>query len=165
MSQAAQKQARSNRACSHGLVKMPSGRPRSSRSQFGLTHQERQAAQVVAINSSTSKAQSWTSLLCLCECSALTPSTKVSPPITNCLRRFLQRCLNDPREALRPIVSAARDQPNALAIAFDAKPIAVIFDFIVPLRACRHGLPVGKQAELEFGHACKTGAWLEIAYM
>jgi hypothetical protein len=68
------------------------------------------------------------------------------------LAAIAARGLHDPREALGPIIAAARDQPDAIAVTLDAKAIPVIFDFVKPLGACRHGFSEGGQAELEFGH-------------
>ena len=38
----------------------------------------------------------------------------------------LQRCLDNPWIALAPVVATARDQPHALAIALDARAVAVV---------------------------------------
>jgi hypothetical protein len=36
--------------------------------------------------------------------------------------------LDDPRIAVGPVVAAARDQPDAVAVALDAEAVAVVFD-------------------------------------
>jgi hypothetical protein len=47
----------------------------------------------------------------------------------------LQRGLNDTRIALGPVVATFGDQPHEFVLALEAKAIALIFDFIKPLRA------------------------------
>jgi hypothetical protein len=39
----------------------------------------------------------------------------------------LQRRLDDPREAIGPVVRAARDQANAIPVALQAQALAVVF--------------------------------------
>ena len=56
--------------------------------------------------------------------------------------------LRYPREALGPIVAAAGDQPHVMAVPLDAKPVAVILDFVEPLGAGRHGFAGGRNTEL-----------------
>jgi hypothetical protein len=58
-----------------------------------------------------------------------------SPSITKLLVSVLQRGLDDPGIALGPIVSAARNQPHAIAIALDAQAIADILDLVEPVWA------------------------------
>jgi len=48
-------------------------------------------------------------------------------------------CLNDPRQALGPIVPTERNQSATIAIALDPQSVSVIFRFMKPLRACGHG--------------------------
>ena len=44
----------------------------------------------------------------------------------------------DQREAVRPIEAPAREQPDAGAIALDDQAIAVMLDFVNPVRAVRN---------------------------
>jgi hypothetical protein len=53
----------------------------------------------------------------------------------------LQRRLDNPREALGPIVAAARDQPHAVAVALQPQTVAVILDFEEPFRLSRDCRP------------------------
>jgi len=46
----------------------------------------------------------------------------------------LQRGLDDPGIALAPVITAARDQPHAIAVALDPQPVAVILDLVEPIR-------------------------------
>ena len=46
----------------------------------------------------------------------------------------LQRGLDNPRIALGPVVAVAGDQAHAIAGALDPQPIAVILDFVEPIR-------------------------------
>jgi len=45
----------------------------------------------------------------------------------------LQCSFNDPGESLCPIVSASGNQPNPIAIALNAQPVAVVLDLVKPL--------------------------------
>ena len=46
----------------------------------------------------------------------------------------LQRRVDDPREALRQVVAATRDQAHAVAIALQPQPVAVVLDLVKPVR-------------------------------
>ena len=69
----------------------------------------------------------------------------------------LQRGLNNPRVALRPVVPAFGDQPHARAIALQPEAVAVVFYFMKPFGRRWHGGGAGRQAKLEF-HGRKIGA-------
>lgn len=80
------------------------------------------------------------------------------------LLSVLQRRLDDPGEALRPVMAGPGDQPHGFALALDAQAVAVIFDFVNPVGTSRHGLCRRGQAELErFQHGqqigCGTAFW------
>ena len=63
------------------------------------------------------------------------------------------------RLCISPVdVAAARDQAHAIAVTLHAKPIAVIFDFVKPVRAGRQGFAELAQAELERRHDLEIGA-------
>jgi hypothetical protein len=73
----------------------------------------------------------------------------------------LQRRLDDPRIALSPIVSAARDQTHAIAVALDPQAVAVIFDLVEPIRAVGDFCTSGRNAKLKrLKHAPQMGACL-----
>jgi len=61
----------------------------------------------------------------------------------------LARRLDDPRVSLRPVIAAAGDQPDAVATPLNAKAVAVVFDFVDPVRTVRHDLGAGGQAKLK----------------
>jgi hypothetical protein len=46
-----------------------------------------------------------------------------------------KRGLGDERKSVAPIVTVAREQPNALAVALNYQAVAVMFDFVNPLRS------------------------------
>jgi hypothetical protein len=70
----------------------------------------------------------------------------------------LQRGLNNSWIALGPIVSAARDQPHAVAIALNAQAKAIVFYLAKPLRAGRDLGARGRDAELKgFEHGFDIG--------
>jgi hypothetical protein len=51
--------------------------------------------------------------------------------MTNCLILFLSAAS---RIAIGPVIAIAGKQSRAIAIAFDAQPIAIIFDLVEPVR-------------------------------
>jgi hypothetical protein len=50
----------------------------------------------------------------------------------------LQRGFDDPWIALRPVVAVPGKQPHPIAVAFQTQPIAVVFDFVEPIRGMRN---------------------------
>lgn len=79
------------------------------------------------------------------ECSALksempsTPRMTASPSITNRLCPFFSAA-STIRIALGPVVTATGYRPHAVAFALEADAVAVILDFVKPLRGGRHTL-------------------------
>jgi len=70
----------------------------------------------------------------------------------------LQCRLDDPGKSLRPVVTAPRNQPNAIAAALDSQAVAVILDLVEPVRAGWNLYSLGGQAELKrLKHAPKIG--------
>ena len=65
------------------------------------------------------------------------------------LHAVLQRSLGDPWIALGPVVAVAGDQPHTIAVALDAQAIAVIFDFVKPVRSMRNLSPTGGDAKIK----------------
>ena len=55
------------------------------------------------------------------------------------------RCLNDQWVAIGPVVTVAREQANALAFPMNGKAIAIVFDFVDPIRPRRHRGSAGRQ--------------------
>ena len=84
--------------------------------------------------------------MCLPKCKALKSgmpsrqSTTASPSITNCLVRFLRAASAIHGTRLGPVVAAAGNQPDVIAVAFDA--VAIVFDFVEPLGTDGTALPV-----------------------
>src|SRR5581483_1265048 len=77
------------------------------------------------------------------------PRITASPIDYKTALAVLERGLDDPREALCPIVAALGDQPHALAVALHAETVAVVFHFMEPLgRGGDCGAPCG-QAKLK----------------
>ena len=70
-----------------------------------------------------------------------------------------QRGLGDQRIAIAPVVTVAGEQPHALAVALNDQAIAVVLDFVDPLRPVRDFGAAGGNAGFErgFGHAGKIG--------
>jgi hypothetical protein len=50
----------------------------------------------------------------------------------------LQRRFDDPGIALRPVIAAAGDQPDAVAVPLQAEAEAVLLDLVKPSRARRN---------------------------
>jgi hypothetical protein len=50
------------------------------------------------------------------------------------LLTVLQRGFNDPWISLGPVIAVAGNQPHAVAVALKAQAVAVIFDFVWPIR-------------------------------
>ena len=74
------------------------------------------------------------------------------------LDAVLQGGLGNPRIALRPVLTAARDQAHPIAITLDANAEAVMLDFMKPLWTGRNLGRIRRQAEFErFEHAPKIG--------
>nr|WP_312016792.1 hypothetical protein [Bradyrhizobium japonicum] len=79
--------------------------------------------------------------------------------MTELLLTVLQRRLDDPGEAVRPVVAVLGEQPNVALFALDAQAVAVILDFVDPVGAGRHHLGGRGQAELKrFRHSRQIGA-------
>jgi len=49
-------------------------------------------------------------------------------------------------------VATARDQAHAVAVALQPKAVAVVFDFVEPVRADRDAGGFGREAEVEGAH-------------
>ena len=62
------------------------------------------------------------------------------------LLAVLERGLGDPGIAARPVGAVARQQPHALVLPDDKHPIAVVLDFVEPVRSGRNLLAGGRQA-------------------
>ena len=60
------------------------------------------------------------------------------------LNPVLQRGFDNPWITPGPVIAVARDQPRAVAVALDPKAIAVIFDFVEPLRCVEPWFPVSR---------------------
>ena len=61
----------------------------------------------------------------------------------------LARRLDDPRVSLRPVIAAAGDQPDAIAIALNAETEAVLLDLVKPFRTSRNPSSNGGNAKLK----------------
>ena len=71
----------------------------------------------------------------------------------------LQRRLDDPRIALAPVITAARDQPHAIAVALDPQAVAVILDLVEPIRTAGDLDAASGNAELKrLKHSPEIGA-------
>ena len=70
----------------------------------------------------------------------------------------LERGLGDSREAVGPLIAAARDQADTITFALKAEAVAVILHFMQPVRAGGNGRGGGGQAELKgLEHAANIG--------
>ena len=67
------------------------------------------------------------------------------------------RRLNDQRITLGPVVAVACEQANALAFPVDGKAIAIVFDFVDPIRPRRHPGPADMGQTLLY--ACGLDSW------
>jgi hypothetical protein len=56
-----------------------------------------------------------------------------------------KRGFNDQRVSITPVVAVAREQPNALAFTVNRKAVAVVFDFVDPIRPRRYRCSAGRQ--------------------
>jgi hypothetical protein len=65
------------------------------------------------------------------------------------LASVFQCGLDDPGIALRPVVTAAGDQPNATAVALDPQAVAVTFDLVESVGAAGNLDAAGGNAELK----------------
>src|SRR5262249_50072065 len=66
----------------------------------------------------------------------------------------LQRSLDDPREAPGPVVAAAGDQADAVAVALYAKPVTVVLDLMEPVGAGRDDGGSRGKAEIKTLKTC-----------
>jgi hypothetical protein len=66
--------------------------------------------------------------------------------------------LDDQRIVMGPVVAVPGEQPDPLAVALHDQPIAVMFDFVDPVRPGRHGRAAGRQAggKCRFDHARRS---------
>jgi hypothetical protein len=55
--------------------------------------------------------------------------------------------LSDPWETPGPVIAAARDQAHAITVTLRVEAVAVILDFMEPLRACGHGFAGRRDAK------------------
>jgi hypothetical protein len=62
------------------------------------------------------------------------------------LERVLQRGLDDPRIAPRPVMTIAGEQPHAIAVAVNEQAEAVVFDFVGPVRGRKDDFAAGRYA-------------------
>ena len=67
--------------------------------------------------------------------------------------------------AVAPVVAVAGEEAHALALALDDQAVAVVPDFVKPVRAGGHSGPSGRNARLiqRFEHAAKIGETAKIA--
>ena len=82
--------------------------------------------------------------------------------MANCCSRFFGAASTIQGVSLGPVVPVAGEETHGLALALDAQAIAVIFDFVDPVRPGRHHLGGGRQAEFESG---KHGVEIEIVVL
>ena len=163
MSQAAWKRSGPIAPLSNGLMKMPSGGPRRSRSRFVLRVERGRPAQIFPVHRQHVEGAELDFVVLFARMQRAEIGHAVDTEdhglaINDELAAaVLQRSLSDPREAFCPVIAAARDQPYPVAVALDAKAVSVKFSFVKPLRACRHGFTVGGQAGVEFGACPNTG--------
>jgi len=85
------------------------------------------------------------SSLCLPECSGIESRDAAVHTQDDCLAiddelllAVLQRSLNDPGEALCPIVSASGNQPHPITVALHAQAVAIELDLVKPFRTGRN---------------------------
>ena len=78
-------------------------------------------------------------------------------------RRKRTRGARNRREAVRPIIAAAGEQPHARAVATDHHPIAVVFDLVQPIGAARLllGFFAGPKSRRLFG----AGNFLDLCIL
>ena len=69
----------------------------------------------------------------------------------------LASCLHDPWIAAGPVIAVASEQTHAITVSLYAEPVAIIFHFMEPFGAGRHGLAGRGDAELKTGHGPKIG--------
>ena len=64
---------------------------------------------------------------------------------------------DDPGISAGPVIAVAGEQPHAVAVPLNAEAVAIIFHFMEPIGAGRHGLAGRGKAELKTGHGPKIG--------
>ena len=57
--------------------------------------------------------------------------------------------VHDPWHPISVVIAAPGEDANPIAFTPADKPVAVVLDFVDPLRAGRHGLAEGRQARLD----------------
>jgi hypothetical protein len=68
-----------------------------------------------------------------------------------------QRGLGDPWKPPGPVMAAAGNQADPVALALDPEAVPVILDFVEPLSPDRYDRADGGNAELELGHGSEIG--------
>ena len=162
MSQAARTKSGPIAPCSNGLTKDAVGAAAQEPIEVGLTRGKRQAAQVVAVNRQHVEGAE----LYL---DAMLPGmqrVEISYPVDaqdhglavnyELAAAVLQRGPGDPWETYGPVMTAAGDQGNALAVALHAEAVAIEFDFVKPFRRGRYGLADRWDAKFKL-HGPKIG--------
>jgi hypothetical protein len=67
--------------------------------------------------------------------------------------------LHDPGIAAGPVMAVASEQTHAITVPLDAEAVAVLFHFVEPFGAGRHGLAGRGEAELKTGHGPKSAGF------
>ena len=132
--------------------------PRQQPGQVGLAHRQRQLAQIVAVADQHVEGIELHFVIVLAaECSPLKSETAIDAEqhrlaidhersSCDCAAR-----LRDQRKPIGPVMAVAGEQPHALAVALDDQAIAVVLDFVDPVR------PVGNLAPPWSGCRARTG--------
>jgi hypothetical protein len=83
------------------------------------------------------------------------------------LLSILEGGFHNPRVPLRPVIAAARDQPDVLAVALHPQAVAVVLHFVEPVGTVGDGSGSGGDAELKHGDKIGTagGLWNSGLYM
>ena len=69
--------------------------------------------------------------------------------------------LDHEREAVRPVVAPAGDQPDADRIAAGHQPVAVVLDLVNPVGAGRRSVGGRREAGLDEGGSTQHSAYTE----
>ena len=128
--------------------------PSEQSGQISLAHAQRQLANVFAIDDQDIERIELHLVIVLAAVQSVevsdlpsTPSSTASPSITNEVHR-LRRAAST-MILIRPVMSVAGEQANALAIPLNEQSIAVVLDFVNPFRAVGNFRPAARDARFK----------------
>src|ERR1700722_7606258 len=153
MLQTARKRSGPISPCPNGATKMPSGHRARSRARLVLRRLNGRSRQVVTIECQDVEGIELHLAIVLVRMQGIEIRNAIDTKNDRLaiddelLHAVLERRLDDPWTALRPIGPVAGDQAHAIAVALDPQPIAIVLDFVQPVR----GMPPYRAVLIEKG--------------